>query len=221
MVLMPSTPGAFPRVDIIHTIGPGETLWRIGKMYDVPIDAIKNANHITDAGQVELGTRLKIPNAAPIKPVIAIYPSNKWKYIIIHHSGTDQGNSLTFNAAHLKKGWDRGIGYHFVIDNGSIGKQDGQIEATPRWVKQLDGAHCKASEMNTKAIGICLVGNFNEGLPSSKQFESLVYLIQTLIHYYRIPADHIIGHGHVKDARTDCPGSRFPMSNLKQRLSLE
>lgn len=220
VVLVPNMPTSFARTDMVHTIGPGETLWRISKMYDVPVDTIKSANRISDASQLVMGSKLKIPNAAPIKPVIALYPSSKWKYIIIHHSATEEGDSLTFHHAHLQRGFDRGVGYHFVIDNGSAGKQNGQIEATPRWIKQLDGAHCKASDMNVRAIGICLVGNFDKELPTEKQFSSLVYLVQTLAQYYHIPPDHIIGHGHVKGAQTDCPGSRFPLSKLKQNLRL-
>lgn len=218
-VLMPSMPATFTRTDIVHTIGPGETLWRISKMYDVSVDDIKSTNRISDAGQLVMGTKLKVPNAAPIKSVIALYPSEKWKYIIIHHSATEEGDSLSFHHAHLKKGWDKGVGYHFVIDNGSSGKQSGQIEATPRWIKQLDGAHCKASDMNIRAIGICLVGNFNNELPTEKQFASLVYLVNTLAKYYHIPKDHIIGHGRVAGAQTDCPGSRFPMSKLKNKIN--
>ncbi len=44
-------------------------------------------------------------------------------------------------------------GYHFVISNGSVGK-DGQIFATPRWLKQLPCNNGKASD---RTIKICLV----------------------------------------------------------------
>ncbi|MDD5138411.1 MAG: LysM peptidoglycan-binding domain-containing protein, partial [Candidatus Omnitrophica bacterium] len=38
---------AGPRQDMVHVIGPAETVYRIGRMYDVPADAILRANHIT------------------------------------------------------------------------------------------------------------------------------------------------------------------------------
>ncbi|MDZ4241484.1 MAG: peptidoglycan recognition family protein, partial [Candidatus Omnitrophota bacterium] len=131
---------------------------------------------------------------------------------------TEEGSSLQFHHSHLAKGWDKGVGYHFVIDNRTSGKQDGEIEATPRWIKQLDGAHCKASDMNSKAVGICLVGNFSEDKVSKKQMDSLVFLVETLRKYYGIPVKNIIAHGHVSGSSTDCPGKRFPWEDFKRRI---
>ncbi len=49
------------------------------------------------------------------------------------------------DAIHRKRGFDRGLGYDFVIDNGTNTRVDGQIEASPRWIKQMEGAHCDAA----------------------------------------------------------------------------
>ncbi len=204
--------------DIIHFVAPGETLWRIGKMYDVPINRIMQANRLKDPGALDMGRALMIPNASHPKPVISLYANKKWKYLIVHHSATEAGNSLAFHKHHLKRGWDRGVGYHFVIDNGTSKKRDGQIEVTPRWLKQQNGAHCKASSMNTKAIGICLVGNFNKEFISRKQMDSLVFLVRQLMTYYKIPFNNIIGHGKVPEASTECPGRNFPWEEFKSRL---
>lgn len=206
------------RSTIQHIVGPGETLWRIAKMYDVPMANIMSANSIRNSQGLKMGQRLRIPHAAEIKPVVALYPSDKWRYIIIHHSATDEGSSLAFHHSHLAKGWDKGVGYHFVIDNRSGGKQDGAIEATPRWIKQLDGAHCKAADMNMKAIGICLVGNFDSEKVSGRQMSSLVYLVTTLQKYYNIPNKNIMAHGHVDGASTHCPGKEFPWTTFKNRI---
>ncbi len=207
-----------PRGDIVHVVAPGETLWRISKMYDVPSQEILRANKLYSKEPVlEKGQRLLVPNAAPIVPVIPLYPSRKWKYIIIHHSATDEGSSLYFDKYHQSKGWE-GIGYHFVIGNGTKGKQDGQIEDSPRWIKQENGSHCRASDMNEKAIGICLVGNFNKERVSEKQMASLVYLVNLLRRNYRIPVRNILGHGQVRGAKTECPGKKFPWEELKSRL---
>jgi N-acetylmuramoyl-L-alanine amidase len=207
------------RRTIQHIVGPGETLWRIAKMYDVPMANIMSANSIRNSQGLRMGQRLRVPNAAEIQPVVALYPSHKWKYIIIHHSATDEGSSLAFHHSHLAKGWDKGVGYHFVIDNRSGGKQDGAIEATPRWIKQLDGAHCKASDMNMKGIGICLVGNFDSEQVSAKQMASLVYLVNTLQKYYKIPNKNIMAHGHVDGSSTNCPGKKFPWTRFKSRIA--
>lgn len=205
------------RQDIVHVVAPGETLWRIGKMYDVAPRDIARANRLSITPVLRKGERLHVPNAAPVQPVISLYPSKRWTHIIIHHSATDEGDSLLFDKAHLHKGWD-GVGYHFVIDNGSKGKADGQIEVSPRWLKQVPGAHCKADHMNERAIGICLVGNFNHDLPSARQMEALAGLVRKLQAYYRIPSSRIKGHGQVRGASTDCPGKRFRWEDLRRRL---
>ncbi|MDD5115956.1 MAG: N-acetylmuramoyl-L-alanine amidase [Candidatus Omnitrophica bacterium] len=208
-------------MNTIHVVAPGETLWRISKMYNVPSRDILYANKLYSKEPVlEKGQRLLIPNAAPVMPVISLYPSKKWKYIIIHHSATDEGSSLSFDKAHIFKGWN-GIGYHFVVDNGSKGKNDGQIEVSPRWLKQENGAHCKAGGMNTRAIGICLVGDFSRDAPTSRQMDALVYLINRLRKYYRIPVSRIMGHGQVPGASTECPGKNFPWQELKRRLIIK
>lgn len=206
-----------PRHDIMHTVAPGETLWRIGKMYDVPPTTIAHANHLSGTSVLGKGVKLQIPNAAPVQPVISLYPSKRWTHIIVHHSATDQGDALLFDKAHLNKGWD-GIGYHFVIDNGSLDRKDGQVEVSPRWLKQLPGAHCKADGMNERGIGICLVGNFNNERPSSRQMNALAHLVCQLKTYYRISEGHVYGHGQVHGASTECPGRNFPWDDFHRRV---
>ncbi len=134
---------------------------------------------------------------------------HKWKYIIIHHSATEVGSAALFDRLHKKRGWD-GVGYHFVIDNGTKGKREGEIEITYRWRDQINGAHCRASRMNSKGIGICLVGNFSEGHVSEAQLLSLIHLVRQLQAQYKIPRSRVIGHGRVHGANTECPGSHFP-----------
>lgn len=207
-----------PRQDIIHVVAPGETLWRISKTYGVTINDIMRVNKLQDRNTLEMGQRLFIPQAMPASPVITLYPSNKWKYIIIHHSATDVGSALKFHRAHKSRGFSRGLGYHFVIDNGSSDKPDGYIETSPRWIKQQDGAHCKAAGMNHMGIGICLVGDFTGEYVSEAQLTSLVYLVNRLRKYYGIALKNIMGHGQVPGATTECPGKRFPWSRLFSEL---
>ena len=205
------------RQDVFHVVGPGETLWRIAKMYDVNMNDIMRANRLKNSAELKMGQRLLIKAASSIKPVVSLYPSNKWKYIIIHHSATGEGSALAFDKYHRFRGW-KNLGYHFVIDNGSQGKQDGQIETSPRWIKRQNGSHCKAGGMNRKAIGICLVGNFNTEKVSAKQISSLVYLVNALKKYYNIPVRNIIGHRQVKGAKTECPGNNFPWKLFYSKL---
>jgi len=214
---VPSPPGAGLREGLYHSVAPGETIWRIAQMYEVNAETIKKANRIRNVRDLDVGKSLFIPGAAPMKHVITLYPGRRWKYIVIHHSATDRGNSLEFNKAHLRRGW-KGIGYHFVIDNGTCGKKAGQIEMSPRWIKQADGAHCRANRMNERGIGICLVGNFSRDKVSRKQMDSLVYLVNKLRGFYHIPKKNILGHGQVQGAHTECPGKKFPWEKFQKQL---
>jgi len=207
------------RSDILHEVGPGETVWRISKMYDVSEDDVVRANSLRDRNKLEKGQKLLIPDAAPLRVVIPMPESRKWKYIIIHHSATDVGNALRFDYAHSKHRRWKGLGYHFVIDNGTSGKKDGQIEISPRWLHKENGAHCKANGMNYKGVGVCLVGNFSEDKVSYKQMRSLVFLVDELKKHYNIPNSRILGHGQVKGASTECPGKKFPWKEFWRNLN--
>ncbi|MBF0215709.1 MAG: N-acetylmuramoyl-L-alanine amidase [Candidatus Omnitrophica bacterium] len=203
--------------DVYHTIAPGETLWRISKMYNVDLETLKRVNRIKDPTDIEIGTKILISKGVVRKDRLSLYPNACWKYIIIHHSATEEGSSALFNIAHKKRGW-KGVGYDFVIDNGTKGKRDGEIEMTPRWTNQDVGAHCSAARMNEIGIGICLVGNFSKEGVSNAQMKALAYLVSELQRYYKIPSSRVLGHGQVKGATTECPGRRFPYSTLNAQL---
>ena len=206
------------RHNVVHVVGPGETLWRISKMYDVEMQDIVKANNLRSKTKIAMGRRLLIPHAAPLRPIIPLYKTAKWKYIIIHHSATDVGNAYSLYDMHLRRGFWNGLGYHFVIDNGTFGKAIGQIEISPRWIKQQNGAHCKASNMNSRGIGICLVGNYSKDKVPPKMLDSLVYLVRVLQKYYNISTSHILGHGQVTGAATECPGLQFPWRTFWAKL---
>ncbi len=144
----------------------------------------------------------------------------QWTAIVIHHSGTTNGNAAIFDEWHRQGNHWEGVGYDFVIGNGTD-SADGQVEVTYRWRKQQTGAHCKTPDnwANKSAVGICLVGNFNETLPTARQMQSLLELTRFLQNRYGIPKSHIYGHKNTPGARvTDCPGRNFPMAWLKSML---
>lgn len=206
------------RQDVYHEVAPGETIWRISKTYDVTADSILEANSIRDASRIEAGQVLLIPRACPRKTVIPLFNTTRWEYIVIHHSATSFGNSFFFDKVHNVRGFNRGIGYNFVINNGTRNKKDGEIEVTPRWIKQIDGAHCKAFGMNRKGIGVVLVGDFTYESPTEAQLDSLIRLVNILRQYYDIPIENIMGHGQVPGAATECPGRMFPWNYFLTRL---
>ncbi|MBI5343747.1 MAG: M23 family metallopeptidase [Deltaproteobacteria bacterium] len=48
---------------IYHTVGKGETLWRICHRYGADVNEVAEINHIKDPADIEAGTRLFIPRA--------------------------------------------------------------------------------------------------------------------------------------------------------------
>src|SRR5205809_827024 len=79
----------------------------------------------------------------------------------LRDAGSASGSAAEFDKYHRSKGWD-GLGYHFVIGNGT-GSGDGQVEVGYRWKRQMVGAHAGNAEYNQRGIGICLVGDFQNG----------------------------------------------------------
>ncbi len=145
----------------------------------------------------------------------------QWNAIVLHHSATENGNAAIFDRTHREENhWD-GVGYDFVIGNGT-NSGDGQVEVTFRWKQQVAGAHCGGTPdnwANEKAVGICLVGNFNRTIPTDRQMRSLVKLVRFLQKRYGIPTSQVYGHCSTPGARiTECPGRNFPLQGFKKML---
>ena len=144
-----------------------------------------------------------------------------WRAIVVHHSATDFGNASIIDKWHRERNHWEGVGYDFVIGNGTD-SGDGQVEVTFRWRQQITGAHCKTPNnwANEDGIGICLVGNFDNTRPSSRQVQSLIKLIRFLQKRYGIPNNRIYGHGTTPGARvTDCPGRNISITRLRSMLN--
>ncbi|MFC1737878.1 peptidoglycan recognition family protein [Planctomycetota bacterium] len=163
------------------------------------------------------------PSSA-VMPASWIPPSHlkrRWTAIMIHHSATKNGNATIFDRWHREdRNWD-GIGYDFVIGNGTD-SPNGQVEVTFRWRQQRTGAHCGGTPgnwANESGIGICLVGDFSKSAPTRRQMNSLLQLVRFLQKRFSIPRSRIYGHKDVPGAHiTNCPGSYFPMAQLKSML---
>jgi hypothetical protein len=147
----------------------------------------------------------------------------RWRYIVVHNSGTRQGNAKVFDYYHRHtRHMPNGLAYHFVIGNGTS-SGDGQIEIGDRWRRQLDGGHVHSDFLNSIALGICLVGDFNRDLPTKAQLESLDELIRYLrerVGRYEGHVAVVKAHKEINPVPTDCPGNRFPYHWLHQRFDL-
>lgn len=201
---------------VYHEVKRRDTLYGISSRYGVSVSAITKANRIRNRNRIKAGRRLYIPGYRFTGQEVAhngiplFARTGRWKYIVVHHTATDNGTMARINRVHSRRGWGE-MGYHFLIDNGTLGHETGQIEIGGRWLAQKDGAHAKDGNMNEMGIGVSLVGNFSRSrnVPE-KELASLVYLVNVLKKHYRIPKSKIIGHRDVPGARTECPGKYFP-----------
>jgi N-acetyl-anhydromuramyl-L-alanine amidase AmpD len=144
---------------------------------------------------------------------------SRWRYIVIHHSATRKGNAFIMDRYHKnRRHMVNGLAYHFVIDNGTSGTRDGEVEEGMRWRRQIPGGHVRQAWLNEGGIGICLVGNFNRYHPSRKQTEALISLVDRLRKRYGIPIRSIKGHREWSGERSECPGRYLSMTRLRERL---
>jgi hypothetical protein len=202
----------------------------------------RGSDYVVSAGDAELVTS-KLASfrsgRRPVEPVpLSIAPSlpssglppewhpragartRDWQAIVIHHAAMPSGDARTIHKVHLANpGWD-GLGYHFVVGNGTQ-SGDGEVEVGFRWREQREGAHARArkgddNRWNLHGIGICLVGDFTTTAPSQRQMDSVVRLVRALMAEYGIPADNVVPHSFVH--ATECPGARFPWGQFISRL---
>lgn len=124
----------------------------------------------------------------------------RWRHIVVH--------------ADDSAGADVARRCHFVLG------QDGQLDASARWKRQISGqaVSAVAQSFNSETISICLAGDFREQPPSDAQFEALVALTRVL---QAEPFN--IGPGHVYlrsdlDAFSDSPGPAFPVEEFAAQL---
>ena len=136
---------------------------------------------------------------------------SRWKFTIVHNSGTRQGNARAFDYYHRRvRRMQNGKAYHFVVGNGTS-SGDGQIEIGDRWRRQINGGHVHSDYLNNISLGICLVGDFNRDKPTKAQLEAT----EELVRYLRERCGREMGvrsHREMNPPRwaTDCPGDAFP-----------
>ena len=141
----------------------------------------------------------------------------QWQFIVVHNSGTRQGNARVFDYYHRHvRHMQNGLAYHFVIGNGTS-TGNGQIEVGDRWRRQINGGHVHSDNLNNIALGICLVGDFNHSQPTPAQLQSCEELIRYLRQRCGKIGNHYMlvkPHREMNPPRwaTDCPGDAFPYS---------
>jgi hypothetical protein len=136
------------------------------------------------------------------------FDAARWKHIILHHSGTVTGNATIFDRYHREeRHMPNGLAYHFVIGNGSK-SGDGEIEIGGRWIRQIQGGHVHSEALNQNSIGICMVGDFEQFPPTSRQIAACIELVDLLKNLMLQGQPRLLLHREVQ--MTDCPGRYFP-----------
>ena len=140
-------------------------------------------------------------------------PRKKTELIVVHCAATKP--SMDIGASEIKKwhvddnGWDD-IGYHYIIKRGGL-IEVGRPEA-------FQGAHAPA--VNSKSIGICLVGGMADDGGAENNFTLFQFLsLKDLIKRSLMTNSNIqeiVGHYDIQDNKPNCPGF-----NLKEWLHKE
>lgn len=137
-------------------------------------------------------------------------------HIIIHHSLTEDGKTVSWDAIrkyHVEtNGWND-IGYHYGIE-----LVNDRYEILVGRMQDVVGAHCKEQGMNNASLGICLIGNFDIYSPLPVQLDMLVKLVRSLQTVFNIPVNSV--HKHSEFAPKSCPGNMFPWDAFKTMLAL-
>jgi hypothetical protein len=144
-------------------------------------------------------------------------PSLPFTSIILHCSATPD-NKTGNNWEAIRKwhisnnGWDD-IGYHFGIEyEGS--------EPTIKIGRALDKAGAHAKNYNHKAIGVCVIGNYDGLPPPLDIWDTTLELVRELKKRYKEAI--ILGHRETycpKPALKTCPGSAFNLDKFRRELN--
>ena len=217
-----------------YTVRRGDTIYSIARHYGIPVAELADRNGLSRSYHVYAGQRLIIRarpvalartsahhplplavqraiDQAPVKP-------GRWQYIVVHHSGVDAGTVKAMDHYHRDvRHMENGLAYDFVIGNG-CGMEDGEIGVGRRWTQQLDGGHLASEAQNKIALGICLVGNFDEHGPTAREMESLQALVSALMVRCKIAPSAVKTHQQINIVHTRCPGSHFPLQSFLSSL---
>ncbi|HLS28373.1 MAG TPA: LysM peptidoglycan-binding domain-containing protein [Opitutales bacterium] len=220
LIIKPAPPPAQ-----IYTVKSGDTLGQIAQRHKTSVAAIQKANKLSGdrifpgqelviSGGNGATSRRYIDNVVRQSRNLSI--SRNWQYIVVHHSGVNNGNARSYDRFHRNQmRMPNGLAYHFVIGNG-IDSRNGEIEIGNRWLKQLQGGHVRNYRVNETGIGICLVGNFEVRHPTAQQLAAMNELIHYLKYELLGGRGKVTVHREIDGNRTLCPGKNFPIAQLHQ-----
>jgi N-acetylmuramoyl-L-alanine amidase len=139
--------------------------------------------------------------------------------IVMHHSASHDGlgvNAQEIRRWHKDAGWSD-TGYQFLIE-----MVNGRPEMLAGRGLMEAGAHCRHDNMNSRSVGVCVVGNYEITVPSEELLLFTARHVRNLCQALNITPTRktIVGHGEVKGASTLCPGKHFPLDTLVRYVRL-
>jgi N-acetylmuramoyl-L-alanine amidase len=139
--------------------------------------------------------------------------------IIVHHSLTSDGPTVSWGAIRKYHTDPNGpykmldIGYHAgveLVDSGGISHMEVLIG---RWWFKT-GAHTLGE--NATSLGFCFVGNYDVVPPPDEMLEAGARLLATWCRLFVIDPGRIFPHSAFENKT--CPGTQFPMAQLRARV---
>lgn len=175
--------------------------------------------------------------------------TKEWKGIVLHHSASEDGvtrdapdikhyhmsyridykivNKEEFNrrkaagdGVKFEKPW-RDVGYHFLEEYE--GKKLVLSYGRPLWMPGAHAGHAKSNMFNQDYIGICVIGNFDENVPSKEQISHILAICRALMKKFKIKVENVIGHREVYirlgvPVEKQCPGKYFNLDDFRELL---
>lgn len=139
------------------------------------------------------------------------------RFLMVHHSLTADGQTVSWGAIERyhrdTNGW-ADIGYHFGVEliGSTYYAMVGRAEHRP-------AAACPQGNMNSEAIHVCLVGNFDLIEPPENQLLVAAHrIILPVMDRYGIVPARIVGHRDYNPAKS-CPGAKFNLDRLRKILT--
>jgi N-acetyl-anhydromuramyl-L-alanine amidase AmpD len=126
--------------------------------------------------------------------------------IVGHHAESSHCTIEDIHQWHLNNGW-AGCGYHFLV------RKDGSVyRGRP---ENATGAHCPGA--NDKSIGVCAEGSYMTETMPDVQKQAIIDLCKYIISKYGIKQLY----GHKELYSTDCPGTNYPLADIKAKAFLK
>ena len=115
--------------------------------------------------------------------------------IILHNSDTKDSGTVSWSAIRRYHkdtlGW-RDIGYHYGLE--LVGEEP---EILVGRMMNEPGAHCRDDGMNSRSLGICFVGKFDDKSPPEELWDTGIRLVRSLIEVFSLAPDDATGSASI------------------------